>query len=338
MSKKKGVLIVGEFTGDRLFSLSAELLGIGRRLATELAEDLSAVVIGSGAAGVAEEAVSLGADRVYVIDNPLVRDYTNDGYVAAMERLNSCVAPEIILFGHTATSMDLAPRLAFRLETAVTLDCIELSIDPDTKLMLKTKPIYGGNAMAVYTGEGRPQMATIRAKVFEPPERDASRTGEILPFNPALDRSAIRQRVIKKVKEAVSGVRLEEAGFIVCGGRGMGGAEAFEQLADLAGLFNGAMGSTRPPCDFGWVPSHLLIGLTGKLVTPDVYIGVALSGSSQHQAGMSGSKHIIAINRDPEANIFRIAQYGVVGDYKRILPAFIAKCRELLYKGKVGIK
>ena len=288
--------------------------------------------LGPGAADAADEAVSLGADRVYVIDDPLVRDYTNDAFVTAMERLNSRAEPEILLFGHTATSMDLAPRLAFRLETAVTLDCIDLSIDPETKLMLKTKPVYGGNAVAVYTGEGRPQMATIRAKVFEPSGRDASRGGEIVLFDPALDRAAIRQRVVKKVKEEVRGVRLEEAGFIVCGGRGMGGAEAFEQLADLAGLFNGAMGATRPPCDFGWVPSHLLIGLTGKLVTPDVYVGVALSGSSQHLAGMSGSKHIIAINKDPEANIFGVAQYGVVGDYKRVLPAFIEKCRELLAK------
>jgi electron transfer flavoprotein alpha subunit len=267
---------------------------------------------------------------VYIIHDPLVRDYTNDAYVAALERLNSRIAPEIMLFGHTNLSMDLAPRLAFRLETAVTLDCIDLSIDPGTKRLLKTKPVYGGNAVAVYSGEGRPQMATVRAKVFDPPGRDDARSGEIIPFDPTLDRAAIRQRVIKRVKEEVSGVRLEEAGFIVCGGRGMGSAEAFELLVDLARLFNGAMGATRPPCDLGWVPSHLLIGLTGKLVTPDVYVGVALSGSSQHMAGMSGSKHIIAINKDPDANIYGIAQYGVVGDYKRVIPAFIEKCRELL--------
>jgi electron transfer flavoprotein alpha subunit len=224
---------------------------------------------------------------------------------------------------------DLAPRLAFRLNTGVTLDCIDLTIDPETKLLQKTKPVYGGNALAVYVCETRPQMAAIRGKTMEPFVQDTSRKGEIIPFDPDVDVSLVKAKVVDKVKEKVSGIKLEEADIVVCGGRGMGSAEAFKQLDELAKVLNGAVGATRPPCDSGWVPDYYQIGLTGKLVSPTLYIGVALSGSSQHQSGMSGSKTIVAINEDPEANIFGIAHYGVVGDYKKVLPTFIDKCREL---------
>jgi len=164
---------------------------------------------------------------------------------------------------------------------------------------------------------------------MEPLGQDTSRKGEVIPFDPAVDESSVRAKVVDKVKEKVSGIKLEDADIVVCGGRGMGTAEAFQQLDELAKILNGAVGATKPPCDSGWIPEHCQIGLTGKLVSPTLYIGVALSGSSQHQSGMSGSKNIIAINEDPEANIFGIAHYGVVGDYKKVLPAFIDKCKEL---------
>jgi electron transfer flavoprotein alpha subunit len=331
MAENKGVLIVGELLDGKLASITAELLGIGRKLADVLGQELSAVLIGSGIADVANEAISFGADKVYVIDNPLFKDYVTDSYVGALEKLNEEVAPEILLLGQTSMGRDLAPRLAFRLGTAVTLDCIELAIDPDTKLLQKTKPVYGGNALAVYVSEeGRPQMATVRTKAMEPLAQDTSRKGEVMPFDPALDESTIRAKVLEKVKEEVAGIKLEDADVVVCGGRGMGAPEAFDQLRELAKMLNGAMGATRPPCDSGWVPANVQVGLTGKLVSPTLYIGIALSGSSQHQAGMSGSKNIIAINKDPEANIFGIAHYGVVGDYKKVLPAFMEKCKELL--------
>ncbi|MCL0070033.1 electron transfer flavoprotein subunit alpha/FixB family protein [Dehalococcoidia bacterium] len=331
MAENKGVLIVGELSDGKLASITAELLGIGRKLADDLGQGLSAVFVGNGITDVAGEAITLGADKVYVIDGPLFKDYVTDSYVGALEKLSNDQAPEILLLGQTSMGRDLAPRLAFRLGTAVTLDCVDLVLDPDTKLLQKSKPVYGGNAMAVYVGEeGRPQMATIRPKAMEPLEQDVSRKGEVIPFDPALDESAVRARVVEKVKEEVVGIKLEDADVVICGGRGMGSAEAFEQLNELAKMLNGAVGATRPPCDSGWVPAHVQVGLTGKLVSPTLYIGIALSGSSQHQAGMSGSKNIVAINKDPEANIFGIAHYGVVGDYKKLLPAFLEKCKELL--------
>lgn len=331
MAESKGVLIVGELADGKLASITAELLGIGRRLADGLGQELSAVFVGNGIANIAGEAIAFGADKVYVIDNPLFEDYVTDSYVGAMEKLSNDVAPEILLLGQTVMGRDLSPRLAFRLGTAVTLDCVNLALAPDTRLLVKTKPVYGGNAIAVYVSEeGRPQMATIRPKAMEPREQNVSRKGEVIPFDPALDESTIRAKIVKKVKEEVVGIKLEDAGVIICGGRGIGSGEAFKQLEELAKTLNGAVGASRPPCDAGWVPAYMQIGLTGKLVSPNLYIGIALSGSSQHQAGMSGSKNIVAINKDPEANIFGIAHYGVVGDYKKVIPAFMGKCKELL--------
>jgi len=330
MSENKGVFIVGELLDGALAPITTELLGVGRNLAAELGQELYAILIGSGIKEVANECIFFGADKVYVIDAPLFKDYLTDSYVVALEKLNEQAKPEILLLGHTSMGRDLAPALAFKLDTGVTLDCVELSIDPDTKLLQKTKPVYGSNASAIFVfEEGRPQMAAIRFKVMQPLERDTSRTGEVIAFQPQIDESAIRGRVTNKLREEVTGIKLEEADVVVCGGRGMGGFEPFKQLEELANILHGAVGATRPPCDVKWVPDYYQIGLTGKLVSPTLYIGVALSGSSQHLAGMSGSKNIVAINRDPNANIFQIAHYGVTGEYEKILPSFIAKCKEL---------
>ncbi len=330
MAEYKGVLICGELLEGQLASITAELLGIGRKLADDLGQELSAVLIGSGISPAAQECIYYGADKVYVIDNPLLEEYLTDSYVSALEKLIREVTPDILLLGQTSMGRDLAPRLAYRLDTGVTLDCVDLAIDPDTKLMQQTKPVYGGNAQAVYVCEAKPQMATIRAKSMSPLERDESRKGEVVSFDPALETSAIRGKVVDRIKEEVVGIKLEDADIVVCGGRGIGGPEGFKQLEELAQLLKGAVGATRPPCDNEWVPPHYQIGLTGKLVAPTLYVGVALSGSSQHLAGMSGSKNIVAINKDPEANIFSVAHYGVVGDYKKVLPAFIEKCKALL--------
>lgn len=329
MVENKGVLIVGEISDGKLDPISTELLGIGRKLADDLGQELSAVLIGSELGDLANEVISFGAEKVYVIDNPLFKDYVTDSYVAALEKLINEITPEILLLGHTPMGRDLAPRLAFRLGTGVTLDCVDLAIDPDTKLLQKTKPIYGGNALAVYISEGHPQMAAIRAKTMEPLEQATSRKGEVISFDPAVDEGAVRAKVVDRVKEEVTGIKLEDAEVVVCGGRGIGSAEAFQQLYELANILNGAVGATRPSGDSGWVPDHYVIGLTGKLVSPTLYIGVALSGASQHLAGMSGSKNIIAINKDPEANIFQVAHFGVVGDWKKVLPAFTNKVKEL---------
>jgi len=330
MAEYKGVMVCAEAIEGRLAAISLELLGGGRKLASELGEELAIVLLGSDVKGFAQEAITYGADKVYVVDDPLLKDYQGDAYLAVMEKVISQAMPKILILGQTSMGRDLAPRLAFRLKTGLAMDCIELSIDPQTKLLLQARPVYGGNARAIFQTSGQPQIATARPKAMSALEPDSSRQGEVVAIEAGIDASIMRTKVVDKVKEEVAGVKLEDAQVIVCGGRGIGGPEGFHDLEELAKCLKGAVGATRPPCDDGWVPSSLQIGLTGKIVTPEVYIAVALSGSSQHMAGCSGAKNIITINKDPEANIFKEARLGVVGDWKQALPAFTAKVKELL--------
>jgi electron transfer flavoprotein alpha subunit len=328
MAENKGVLIFCETKEGKLAAIATELLGCGRKLADDLGQELSAVLVGSGLAELAKEAIAYGADKVYVVDDPQLKDYQTDSYVSVMEKVVGQAAPQILVLGQTSIGRDLAPRLAFRLKTAASLGCLDLAIDPQSKRLLQTKPVYGGNAQAVFTTDSFPQIATVRAKAMTPLEPDSSRKGEVVKIDAALDPSAIRTKVLEKVAEKVEGIKLEDAEVIVSGGRGIGSAEGFAQLEELAKLLKGAVGATRPPCDNEWVPAGAQIGLTGKIVAPELYI--ALSGSSQHMSGCSGSKTIVAINKDPEANIFREARFGLVGDWKKALPAFTEKLKELL--------
>jgi len=332
MAENKGVLVLCETKDGKLASISTELLGGGRKLAQDLGQELAAVLVGSGVGNLAQEAIAYGADKVYVVDDPLLKDYQTDSYVPAMEKMVSQAAPQVIIMGQTSIGRDLAPRLAFRLKTAASMGCLELSIDPSSKKLLQTKPVYGGNAQAVFSTESFPQIATIRPKAMAPLAPDQSRKGEVVKVDAGLDAAAIRTKVLEKVPEKVEGIKLEDAEVVVSGGRGIGSTEGFAQLEELARLLKGAVGATRPPCDNDWVPAGAQIGLTGKIVTPELYIAVALSGSSQHMSGCSSAKTIVAINKDPEANIFREARFGVVGDWKKIVPAFTEKLKELLAK------
>jgi electron transfer flavoprotein alpha subunit len=332
MAENKGVLVLAETKEGKLASISAELLGGGRKLADDLGQELAAVLVGSGVGDLAQEAITYGADKVYVVDDPILKDYQTYTYVPVMERVVGQMMPQVLIMGQTSIGRDLAPRLAFRLDTTASLGCLELAIDPDSKKLLQTKPVYGGNAQAVFVGESFPQIATVRPKAMAPLEPDKSRKGEVIKVEAGLDPSAIRTKVLEKVPEEVTGIKLEDAEVVVGGGRGIGSAEGFQQLEALAKLLKGAVGATRPPCDNGWVPTGAQVGLTGKIITPDLYIAVALSGSSQHMSGCSGSKTIVAINKDPEANIFREARFGVVGDWKKVVPAFTEKLKELLAK------
>jgi len=330
VAEYKGVLIYAEIGEGKLKAISTELLGCGRKLADDLGQELWAVLVGSDVSSLAGEAIAFGADKVYVVDDPLLKDYQTDPYVSVMAKVVKQVMPQILILGQTSIGRDLAPRLAFRLGTAAATDCIELAIDPDSKLMWQTKPVYGGNAQAIFTCQSYPQIATVRAKAMSPLERDDSRQGEVITIEADLDASAIRTRVLEKVREEVEGIKLEEAEVIVSGGRGIGGADGFKQLEELAKILKGAVGASRPPCDNGWVADSLQVGLTGKIVAPDLYIAVGISGASQHISGCSAAKNIVAINKDPEANIFRQAHFGVVGDWKKVLPAFTDKVKELL--------
>ncbi|MFC1860096.1 electron transfer flavoprotein subunit alpha/FixB family protein [Chloroflexota bacterium] len=330
MAENKGVMIYGEVTEGKLAVIATELLGCGRKLADNLGQELCAVLVGSDISGLAQEAIAFGADKVYIVNDPLLKDYQTDSYVLALEKAAKQAMPQVILLGQTSIGRDLAPRLAFKLETIASLDCVDLAIDPESKSLLQTKPVYGGNAQAIFTAETYPQIATVRAKAMSPLAKDTSRKGEVATIEAGLAPSAIRTKVLKKVPEELEGIKLEDAAVIVSGGRGIGSADGFKQLEGLAKLLNGAVGASRPSCDNGWVPDGLQVGLTGKIVTPDLYIAVAISGASQHIAGCSGSKNIIAINKDPEANIFKQAHFGIIGDWKKVVPAFTEKVRELL--------
>jgi electron transfer flavoprotein alpha subunit len=332
MAENKGVLVLGETKEGKLASITTELLGGGRKLADDLGGELAAVLVGSGVASLAQEAIAGGADKVYVVDDPILKDYQTDTYVAVMEKVAKQAMPQVIIMGQTSIGRDLAPRLAFRLNTAAAMGCLELAIDPQSKKLLQTKPVYGGNALAVFTTDSFPQIATVRPKAMTPLAPDQSRKGEVIKVEAGLDPSALKAKVLEKVPEEVTGIKLEDAAVVVSGGRGIGSAEGFQQLEELARLLKGAVGATRPPCDNGWMPAGAQVGLTGKIVNPDLYIAIALSGSSQHMSGCSGSKTIVAINKDPEANIFREARFGVVGDWKKVMPAFTEKLKELLAK------
>lgn len=330
MAENKGIMVLAEVREGKPAAITAELLGGGRQLADDLGEELSAVLVGGKVAELAGELIAAGADKVYPVEDPRLADYQPDAYVTVLEKVVREVAPRALLLGQTAIGRDLAPRLAFRLKTVATLDCVELAVEGGSGRLLLTKPVYGGNARAVFSGDAFPQVATVRAKAMTPLEPDASRQGEVIPFAVELGDADIRTRLLEKVPREEEGIRLEDAGVVVSGGRGIGSAEGFRQLEELAGLLKGAVGGTRPSVDNGWLPDQLQVGLTGRIVAPELYIAVALSGASQHMSGCSGSKNIVAINRDAEANIFREARFGVVGDWKKVLPAFTGKVRELL--------
>lgn len=330
MAETKNVMVLGEVIEGRIASITTELLGCGRRLADELKEELLCVLIGDQLGEVPQKAIAFGADKVHVADDPQLKEYQTDSYMTVMENVTKDLAPRILLVGQTSTGRDLAPRLAFRLGTSLSTDCLELAIDPESKSLQQTRSVYGGNARAIFTTDSFPQLAAVRQKAMSPLEPDESRKGEIIPIKVELDPAKIRTKVLETVKEEVAGIKLEDAAIIVSGGRGIGGSEGFTQLEELAKVLKAAVGASRPPCDNNWVPETWQIGLTGKIVTPELYIAVAISGASQHLAGCSSSKNIIAINRDAEANIFKEARFGVVGDWKQVLPAFTEKVKDLL--------
>jgi electron transfer flavoprotein alpha subunit len=315
MADNKGVLIFGEVIDGKLAASTLELLGGGRGLADTLGEPLMLALLGSGVAACAKDGIAYGADKVLVVEDAALQNYTNDAYVSAMENV----------------VRDLAPRLAFRLGTAVSMDCVKLEIDAGSKLLLMTRPVFGGNARGVYVcDKAKPQMAAVRAKVMDPKDKDDSRTGEVVNIAAGLDASKLKMKLMDTKKEQVAGIKLDDADVIIAGGRGLASADGFKLLQPLADALKAAVGASRPPCDNGWVSPSIQIGLTGKIVSPTLYIAVAISGSSQHMAGCSGSKNIIAINKDPEANVFKEARFGVVGDCNKILPAFTQKVKELV--------
>ena len=329
MADGTGVLILGDASGGELSSTTLELLAAGQKVAADLGEDLSVALLGDTLDAAAQSAIAHGAQKVYAVNHPLLADYQVDLHLTALEALCKDTAPRVVLVARTNEGRELAPRLAFRLGVGLAQDCLEVSVDTAEKQLLANRPVYGGNAIAVVSCDQTPQIAAIRPKAYEPAEADSSRQGEVISFPVELDASMALTQVVETVLEEAEGIKLEDAHIVISGGRGLGGPEPFAQLEELAKIMGGTVGASRAAVDSGWVPSSYQVGLTGKTITPDLYIMVAISGASQHMAGCSGAKVIVAINKDAEANIFKEARYGVVGDWESVLPALTAAVREL---------
>ena len=325
-----GILVFGEIDGDSLASVTGELLAVGRSLADVTGDSVDVALMADTVHDQPAEAIALGADNALRVESPMLAEPQIDAHLEAFQQVVNGTNPSVVLIGRTPMGRDVGPRLAFRLGAAVAQDCVEVSADPATGRLTVTRPVYGGNALSTvsFTGQG-PQVVIVRPKTVEACEPDQSRTGEVRDFPITLDESAIRARLVETVTQQADGVRLEDANVVVSGGRGLGGPEPFEQLGELSQILGGALGASRAACDAGWIDHGHQVGLTGKTITPDLYITVGISGASQHMAGCSASKNIVAINRDEDANIFKSATFGVVGDWNRVLPSFIETVREL---------
>ncbi|MCL5265704.1 MAG: electron transfer flavoprotein subunit alpha/FixB family protein [Chloroflexi bacterium] len=330
MSDNSGIMILAEAPNGKITGLTTELLGAGRRIADIAGEKVSALAVGAGLSGVEAELIAFGANTVYTVDDPSLGRYTGDAYLSVLEKVCQQLTPRILLIGHNSTGRDLAPRLAFRLRTGLAPDCVDLQIDNSTGALVAIKPAYGGNVMAMLASKSQPEVVTVRPKTQEPLERDAGRSGDVVKLDLGLGTLASRAKVLDRIMHTYTGIKLEDAEVVVSGGRGIGGPEGFKLLEELARSLNGAVGASRAAVDAGWVPSDMQVGITGKIVSPRLYIAVGISGSVQHMAGCSRAKTIVAINKDSEAPIFERAHLGVVGDYKNVLPQFHETCRELL--------
>jgi len=317
-------MVVAELSAGKPTSLSREILGLARRLAAQVGGPVCAVCPAAGAAPTSE-LVAFGADRVYTADEPVLADYDGDAWTACAAWAVRTAGPAAVLIGHTTSGADLAPRLAFRLQAAAATGCVGVGLDAG--MLRFTRPCYGGNVRETVSFKSRLAVATVRSGCHDALPRDASRRGDTVKI--PLDRTALRARVIERRRESNGDVRLEDARIVVAGGRGLDGPEGFEVLAQLARELRGAIGASRVPCDLGWCPHSMQIGLTGKTVAPELYIAVGISGAGQHMAGCGNARNIVAINTDPEAAIYKEARWGVVGDYRKVIPPLIEAIRAL---------
>jgi len=322
---------VEQFRGEA-HPISWEMAGKGRELADRLGTTLTACVLGYNMEKVAQQAIYYGADRVFLVDDPSLHIYRTEPYTAILVTLAKKYKPEILILGASTRGRDLAGSVATKLRTGLTADCTGLDIDPETGLLRQTRPAFGGNIMAtILCPNRRPQMATVRHRVFEMPEPDTSRQGQIIREEPVMSEEEIATKVVDFIAQEGE-VNLADAKIIVSGGRGVGGPEGFEPLRELAEVLGGAVGASRAAVDEGWIPYAHQVGQTGRTVRPDLYIACGISGAIQHLAGMRTSKVIVAINKDPEAPIFEVAHYGIVGDLFQVVPALTKSLRERLEK------
>ncbi len=331
LSNYKGVWVFGEQKCGNISGVVLELLGEGRKLADVLLVHLSAVLIGSDMGNQAKTLIAYGADNVYLVEDKSLKYFNDESYTDIFVELVNKFKPEIILMGATTYGRSLAPRISSRLNTGLTADCTGLEIDPEKRILLQTRPAFGGNLMAtIICPDHRPQMSTVRPKVMKPMEPDESRTGKVI--KPRVDiPDNLKVKVVDVVQTLCEAVNLTEADIIVSGGRGLGDPKNFALVEELARVLGGAVGASRATVDAGWIEYSHQVGQTGKTVGPKIYFACGISGAVQHLAGMSSSDVVIAINKNPDAPIFKVATFGIVGNVLEILPELIKE-----FKARLG--
>ena len=340
LEEYKGVYVFAQQVDNQISSIALELIGKGKDLAKDLGTTVTAVLVGSNVKGLADELGEYGADKVIVVDDPELKDYRTEPYTHAITAVINEFKPDIFLIGATAIGRDLGPRVCARIHTGLTADCTQLDIgdfplvampgkEQKHGQLLMTRPAFGGNTIAtIACPEFRPQMATVRPGVMQKLDREAGRKAEIIEFNPGFTPDNKYVEILEIVKAVSDVADIMDAKILVSGGRGVGSAENFKLLDDLAEAIGGTVSCSRAVVDSGWKPKDLQVGQTGKTVRPHVYFAIGISGAIQHVAGMEESDIIIAINKDESAPIFDVADYGIVGDLNKIVPMLTEKIKE----------
>jgi electron transfer flavoprotein alpha subunit len=324
----KGILVVGEIEGGRLALTTKEVLGGAGVLSRNRQEEVGLLLMGDKLGEAAQEGITFGADRVYAAESPEFSDHPYDSFTQVVGRVCSEKPPSLCLMGHTDLGREVAPRVAARLGAGFSMDCVAIGVDSVGKGFVLTRPVYGGRAMAEEASfPGHVQIATVRRKAMIAALPQGERKGEIVSLDDVCGPQSFGTKLIDRKKQEAGGIDLESAKVIVAGGGGIGGKDGFQVLEMLANALEGAVGATRVPVDEGWVSRSLEIGQTGKIVGPGLYIAVGISGATQHITGILGSKYIVAINKDPDANIFKVSDLGAVADYRELVQVLIEKLK-----------
>ena len=324
LKMSKDVYVIAEQRDGKIQKVSVELVGEATKLAKDLGEKVVAVLLGSNVTDKAQELIQYGADKVVVVDDPMLEKYATEPYAKAVTAVIKELEPEIVLYGATSIGRDLAPRVSARVHTGLTADCTKLAINEETKLLHMTRPAFGGNIMATIVCKNhRPQMATVRPGVMSALAKDETRTGEVVNFKVDFVPADMNVEIIEEVKETRKTVDITDAKVLVSGGRGIGSPEFVPVLQEAADVLGGVVSGSRPVIEAGWLSKERQVGQTGKTVRPNLYLACGISGAIQHVAGMESSEVVISINKDDNAAIFSVSDLGVVGDVKVILPKLI---------------
>ncbi len=326
----KDVYVIAEQRDGKIQKVGLELIGEATKLAKDLGEQVVAVLLGSNITDKAQELIQHGADKVVVVDDPMLEKYATEPYAKAITAVIKACEPEIVLYGATSIGRDLAPRVSARVHTGLTADCTKLAINEETKLLHMTRPAFGGNIMATIVCKNhRPQMATVRPGVMAALAKDETRTGEVVNFKVDFVPADMNVEIIEEVKETKKTVDITEAKVLVSGGRGIGSADFVPVLQEAADVLGGVVTGSRPVIEAGWLDKDRQVGQTGKTVRPDLYLACGISGAIQHVAGMESSEVVISINKDDNAAIFSVSDLGVVGDVKVILPKLVEALKKV---------